>query len=55
MTLVNDDPNCPGWRKSKVFLENNPNVSIIYGADNTGNLLSMDNLEYCISNYKNNN
>ena len=53
MTLVNDDPNCPGWRKSKVFLENNPNVSIIYGADNTGNLLSMDNLEYCISNYKN--
>jgi len=53
MTLVNEDPNCPGWRKSRNFLENNPNVKLIYGADNTGNLLSVDNLNYCINNYKN--
>jgi len=53
MTLVNDDLNCPGWRKSKTFLDNNPNVHLIYGADKTGNLLSINNLDYCIQNFKN--
>jgi len=53
ITLVNDDPICPGWRKTKTFLEANPNVIIETGADNTGNLISLQNYEHCISKYKN--
>lgn len=53
MTLLNDDPICPGWKKSKHFLDNNPNVVIETGIDNTGNLLSIDNYKYCCSKYKN--
>jgi hypothetical protein len=53
MTLLNDDPICPGWKKSKHFLDNNPNVVIETGIDNTGNLLSVDNYKYCCSKYKN--
>ena len=33
MTLINDDPGCPGWKKSNTFLENNSNVKIINGED----------------------
>lgn len=53
MTLVNDDPGCPGWRKSKLFLDNNSNVNIIYGEDNNGDLLSLENFKYCYKRWKN--
>jgi hypothetical protein len=53
MTLVNDDPICPGWKKTKAFLENHPNVLIETGADKTGNLISLDNFQYCAMKYKN--
>ena len=54
MTLINDtDENVPGWRKSRDFLSKNNNVKIITGADGTGNLLNVDNLKYCYSNYAN--
>ena len=54
MTLINDnDENIPGWNKSHVFLSKYPNVKIISGIDNTGNLLNVNNLWYCYSNYKN--
>ena len=47
MTLINDDPGCPGWKKSNTFLENNPNVKIINGEDGTGDILKLDNYKYC--------
>ena len=51
MTLVNNDSKCPGWKKSKNFLEENPNVIIEKGIDETGNLLSVENFEYCYKKY----
>lgn len=53
MTLVNDDPICPGWKKTKTFLEANPNVIIETGQDKTGNLLSLTNFQHCASKYRN--
>ena len=53
MTLINNDTKCPGWRTSKKFLQDNPNVTIERGVDQTGNLLSRDNFIHCYSQYKN--
>ncbi len=53
MTLVNDDPICPGWKKTRAFLESHPNVIIENGADKTGNLISLNNFIYCAEKYKN--
>ena len=47
MTLLNDDPGCPGWKKSNTFLESNPNVKIINGHDGTGDILKIENYKYC--------
>ena len=52
MTLVNNDKNVPGWKKSTYFLNNNKNVFIEKGLDDTGNLLVQKNLEYCHLKYK---
>lgn len=51
MTLVNSNSKCPGWKKSKTFLEENPNVIIEKGIDDTGNLLSVENFKYCYEKY----
>jgi 23S rRNA U2552 (ribose-2'-O)-methylase RlmE/FtsJ len=53
MTLISSDTKCPGWRSSKKFLENNSNVFIEKGVDQTGNLLSRDNFIHCYNKYKN--
>ena len=53
MTLVNDDPICPGWKKTRTFLENHPNVLIETGADRTGNLISLENFHHCATKYRN--
>jgi hypothetical protein len=45
MTLINEDPNVPGWKKSEIFLNKNKNVSIEYGATGTGDLLNIENLK----------
>lgn len=52
MTLISGDTKCPGWKKSKKFLEDNPNVMIEKGIDETGNLLSRDNFMHCYKKYK---
>ena len=52
MTLIDDDENVPGWKKSKYFLSKYPNIKIISGSDDTGNLLNIDNLWYCYDNFK---
>jgi 23S rRNA U2552 (ribose-2'-O)-methylase RlmE/FtsJ len=53
MTLMDDDPHIPGWKKSKYFLETNQNVKIERGVTGTGDLLEVDNLKYCNEKYKN--
>ena len=54
MTLLNHDSSCPGWKKSKGFLEMHPNrVCIESGADGTGNIISLDNFNHCVSKYQN--
>lgn len=52
MTLIDNDVNVPGWKKSTAFLEKHKNVYIEKGIDNTGNLLSLDNLKFCYEKYK---
>jgi len=54
MTLLDDnnDDNIPAWKKTDVFLRDHPNVFIETGADKTGNILSIENLDYCKDKYK---
>ena len=47
MTLLSEDNNVPGWRKSQSFLDKNPNVHIEYGDDMTGNIMVERNLMRC--------
>ena len=53
MTLIDDDENIPGWKKSKHFLSKHNNIIIEKGADETGNLYNIDNLWCCFNKYKN--
>ena len=53
MTLQDESPNVPGWKKSQLFLKNNPNVTIENGIDGTGNLMKKENLIYCYKKYGN--
>jgi 23S rRNA U2552 (ribose-2'-O)-methylase RlmE/FtsJ len=53
MTLINEDPNVPGWKKSEYFLNKHKNVSIEYGATGTGDLLKIENLKFCYEKYHN--
>jgi 23S rRNA U2552 (ribose-2'-O)-methylase RlmE/FtsJ len=54
MTILDDkeDYNIPAWKKSQKFLSKNKNVFIENGADNTGNILSVANFQYCYDKYK---
>jgi 23S rRNA U2552 (ribose-2'-O)-methylase RlmE/FtsJ len=53
MTLLEENNhNIPGWRKSKGFLYENPNVIIEKGTDGKGDLMNSMNLLYCYKNYK---
>ena len=51
MTLISDDNNVPGWRKSQAFLDKNPNVYIELGEDMTGNIMVERNLLRCSERY----
>ena len=53
MTLVSEDNNVPGWKKTSTFLETHSNVTIEYGITGTGDLLDLDNLKYCHEKYNN--
>jgi 23S rRNA U2552 (ribose-2'-O)-methylase RlmE/FtsJ len=52
MTLIDDDPNVPGWKKSNIFLETHENVKIERGVTGTGDLMEVENLKYCSDKYK---
>lgn len=53
MTLLDaqNDPNIPGWKKTNIFLKQNPNVYIEPGVDGTGNILTVQNLIGCKESY----
>jgi len=54
MTILdeeNKEYGIPAWKKSDLFLKRNPNVLIETGIDKTGNILSNNNFNYCISKY----
>jgi 23S rRNA U2552 (ribose-2'-O)-methylase RlmE/FtsJ len=53
MTLINDDPNVPGWKKSDSFLSKHKNIFIEKGQTETGDLLKIENLKYCYDKYNN--
>ena len=53
MTLISDDQNIPSWKKSKLFLQKHNNIKIENGIDKTGDLLSKNNLFYCLEKYNN--
>jgi len=52
MTLIEEDQNIPGWKKSVFFLSKNPNVTIENGYDGTGDLMVWYNLVYCHKKYR---
>ena len=53
MTLIHENDNVPGWKKSKHFLKKHNNVYIENGKDNTGNLYNHENFHYCAKKYRN--
>jgi len=55
MTLLdeNKNMNIPAWKKSNSFLKSNPNVIIEKGADGTGNIISIQNLDLVDAKYGN--
>jgi len=53
MTLLDEDPCVPGWKKTNHFLQTHPNIKIEGGSTGTGDLLEVDNLVYCNNKYKN--
>ena len=53
MTLINEDINTPGWKKSQKFLNKNKKIFIEKGFDKTGNLYNSKNFKYCYNKYKN--
>ena len=52
MTLLEGTKDIPKWDKIKHFLLKNPNIFIEKGADNTGNLYNIENLQYINKKYK---
>jgi 23S rRNA U2552 (ribose-2'-O)-methylase RlmE/FtsJ len=54
MTLLQADACCPGWKKSRGFLElHRDRVCIETGADGTGNIISAANFQHCAAKYQN--
>lgn len=53
MSILDDvhDPNIPGWRKSRQFLDEHKNVFIEVGKDKTGDILSEENFRYANEKY----
>jgi 23S rRNA U2552 (ribose-2'-O)-methylase RlmE/FtsJ len=46
ITLKSVTKEIPGWDKAQNFLRENPNVTINYGADDTGNIYKLENIKH---------
>ena len=44
MTLINNNPDLPGWKKNSIFSNNKNKIIIETGHDGTGDLLNIENL-----------
>lgn len=53
ITLINKNSTIPNWNKCKDVMKKHKNIAIEYGSDDTGDILSPDNLSYCFQKYKN--
>ena len=54
ITLVDEEnTDIPGWSKTLSVLKKYPNINILHGADNTGNLFSVENFKDCTKKYCN--
>jgi len=53
MTILDNEQDCniPAWKKSNAFLEQNPNIYVETGIDNTGNILNPANFVFCKEKY----
>ena len=52
ITILDDnDNNIPSWKKSEHFLNENKNVFIETGLDKTGDILKIENFDYCVNKY----
>jgi 23S rRNA U2552 (ribose-2'-O)-methylase RlmE/FtsJ len=48
MTLKSKQTNVPGWKRASQFLQKNRNVRILYGDDDTGDIIKPENQQYFI-------
>jgi 23S rRNA U2552 (ribose-2'-O)-methylase RlmE/FtsJ len=48
MTLKSKRTNIPGWKRAAYFLQKNKNISILFGSDDTGNIMKPENQQYFI-------
>ena len=53
MTLISDDNNVPGWKKSQEVLKKNPNIFIERGETDDGDILVPENFLFCQKKYGN--
>jgi 23S rRNA U2552 (ribose-2'-O)-methylase RlmE/FtsJ len=53
ITLINKQSTIPNWNKCKDVMKKHENITIEYGSDDTGDILSAENLTYCFKKYKN--
>jgi len=53
ITLINKHSTIPNWNKCKDVMKKHKNIALEYGSDDTGDILSADNLSYCFKKYKN--
>ena len=49
MTLQSTKSNIPGWKCTTSFLKKHNNIKIIYGKDNTGDIIKVENQQYYIN------
>ena len=48
MTLKSKRTNVPGWKRATYFLQKNKNVRIIFGEDDTGDIMKPENQQYFV-------
>ena len=48
MTLKSKRTNVPGWKRAEYFLKKNKNVRILFGEDDTGDIMKPENQQYFI-------
>jgi 23S rRNA U2552 (ribose-2'-O)-methylase RlmE/FtsJ len=46
ITLISKNIEIPSWKKTNMFLKNNPQIKLIYGKDGRGDLYNYQNINY---------